>query len=193
MTLSALKNEIFHLIPDNARVLDLGCGNGDLLEVLEREKQVRGYGIEKDFDSVSTCIQRGISVYHGDIEEAITGFSDDAFDVVILSQTLQQVEHPVYLLHEILRIGKLAVVSFPNFAHWHVRFSLFFGDIPKTKSLPFEWYNTPNIRVASISGFRKLCKNEGFNIVYEGTGTTQLLSNLFCPKGLFILEKAAND
>lgn len=190
MTLSALKNEIFNLIPEGSRVLDLGCGNGDLLEALQREKNVNGYGIEIDFDSVTTCIQRGISVYHGDIEEAITGFSDKAFDVVILSQTLQQVQHPVYLLHEILRIGKRAVVSFPNFAHWHVRLSLFFGIIPKTKSLPFEWYNTPNIRVASISGFRQLCKNEGFTIAYEGTGTTQLLSNLFCSKGLFILEKA---
>jgi methionine biosynthesis protein MetW len=193
MSLSKLKEEIFHLIPDGSRVLDLGCGNGDLLEALHTHKTVKGYGIEKDFESVTTCIERGISVYHGDIEEAITGFSDNAFDVVILSQTLQQVQHPVYLLHEILRIGKLAVVSFPNFAHWHVRLSLFFGDIPRTKSLPYEWYNTPNIRVASISGFRKLCKKEGFNIVYEGTGTTQLLSNLFCSKGLFILEKAHQD
>ena len=192
MSLSPIKKELFHLIPEGSRVLDLGCGNGDLLAALMQKKSVKGYGVEIDFDSVTSCIKRGISVYHGDVSEAITGFSDNSFDLVILSQTLQQVQNPLFLLDEILRIGKTAIVTFPNFAHWRVRLSLFFGDIPQTKTLPYEWYDTPNIRVASIKGFRRLCKQKGVDIVSERAGTTHIMSNLFCSKGLFVLQRATS-
>ena len=188
MSLKGFNSDIYRVVSEGSRVLDLGCGNGDLLHTLISKKNVQGYGIEINFDSVLSCIEKGIPVFHGDISEAVTEFKQHAFDTVILSQTLQQVHHPIFLLREIVRVGKTAIVTFPNFSHINVRLSLLFGKIPQTKALPYHWYDTPNIRVASIKSFRQLCHQEGFEILHEQTTLCRAFSNLFNSKGFFILR-----
>ena len=183
-------------IKQQSRVLDLGCEKGDLLSYLKVEKEVLGYGIELKQEHVVSCIQKGISVFQGDLNEGLKEFSDKSFDVAILSQTLQQVKDPLRLMAEMCRVADIAIVSFPNFAHISCRLALLRGLIPKSKHLPYEWYNTPNIRVVSIKSFKRVCKKEGFNILAEETfvGQTKLLrllnikSNLFSQKGLFVIS-----
>lgn len=190
--------KILDLIPPHSRVLDIGCGNGELLEQIIQTRQATGYGIELDIENVLSCIQRGISVFHGDADEGLLGFSNQSYDVVILSHTLQQVKNPLYVISEMLRVGKIGIVSFPNIAHWRARLHLFLGKPPKTEALPYDWYDTPNIRVVSIHGFRQLCRDHGFKIqkeipLYHAAWAEKLiptgLSNLCCEKGLFVLEK----
>ncbi len=187
--MSQLQKKIKSHIKQGSRVLDLGCGTGCLLQALTQDKNITGYGIELNFDSVVSCVEKGLSVYHGNLDDGLTGFNDNSYDTVILIQTLQQVQKPLYVLSEMLRVGKRAIITFPNFAHYSVRLSLILGHIPKTKELPYHWYNTPNIRVSSINGFRELCQNEGYHIVKEDNSTPKGISNLFSSKGFFIIEK----
>jgi len=155
-------------IEPESRVLDLGCGEGELLLYLKTHKQVTGTGIEQDEAKVSQGIEKGLSVLQGDINEEVLDYPDGAFDYVILSQTLQQVYEPEELIQSLLRIGKRGIVSFPNFSHWSVRCQLLTtGYAPKTKELPYEWYNTPNIRVITLKDFRKFSKKLNFNILRE--------------------------
>ena len=184
-------------VNNNARVLDLGCEKGDLLNYLQEKKEVRGYGVELKQEHVVSCIEKGISVFQGDLDEGLKEFSDKSFDVAILSQTLQQVKEPLKLMDEMCRVAKIAIVSFPNFAHYSSRLSLLKGHIPKTKNLPFEWYDTPNIRVVSLKSFRLVCKKHRFEIISEETfvGQNKLLRilnfrpNLLSQKGLFVIKK----
>ncbi|MBT8331495.1 MAG: methionine biosynthesis protein MetW, partial [Deltaproteobacteria bacterium] len=138
-------------IDPGSRVLDLGCGSGELLRFLINNKQVRGSGIELEEDKVAACIEKGLTVLQGDINAEVLDYPDLAFDYVILSQTLQQVYAPDKLIRAIMRIGKKGIVSFPNFSHWACRLQLLYtGFAPVTKQLPYQWYNTPNIRVITI-------------------------------------------
>jgi len=180
-----------------SRVLDLGCGDGSLLEHLMTQKSVHGYGVDIDFDNVTTCIQKGISVLQGNLDQGLSEFSDNAYDYVILSQTLQEVQNPELVLQEIVRIGKKGIVTFPNFAYWRIRMQMLVsGSSPKTKILPYEWYNTPNIRVVTINDFRQLCAAHNITILDETPLFKSLfwqkhfplsLSNLFSQKGVFVL------
>lgn len=191
---------IVEIVEPGSRVLDLGCGDGALLLRLVREKGVRGRGIEASEQLVSECIGKHLSVYHGDIEQAITNYPDGVFDYVILNKTLQVTRQPRLIIREMLRVGKKAIISFPNFAHWKIRFQLLlWGKMPKSKILPFEWYDTPNIHLTTIRDFKLLCKKEKLSILKEFYITEReswiprwavnLLPNFLAEVGVFLLKK----
>lgn len=146
------------------RVLDLGCGDGDLLRFLQDEKGVKGYGIELDPDHVVACLKQGVNVLQLDLERGLAGLEDDSFDHVIMSLSLQTVRHTEQLLREMLRVGHEAVVSFPNFGYRKHREALAAGRMPVSKHLPYQWYNTPNLRFFTIADFEQLCADSGFAI-----------------------------
>ncbi|UCE57049.1 MAG: methionine biosynthesis protein MetW [Desulfobacterales bacterium] len=161
-------------IEPSSQVLDLGCGEGDLLKFLINHKQVTGSGIEHNEDKVAECIEKGLSVLQGDINDEVLDYPDNAFDYVILSQTLQQVYEPDTLIRSMMRIAKKGIVSFPNFSHWSIRLQLLLsGYAPITRQLPYEWYDTPNIRVITIKDFRKFTQEVGFTILKEVAINTQ--------------------
>lgn len=142
-------------IQPGSRVLDLGCGRGDLLFYLQHKQQVRGVGIELDEDKAAFCISRGLSVLHGDFIEEVADYPENHFDYIVLSQTLQQVYTPEKLLPALLSVGSKVIVSFPNFSHWRVRLQLLLtGAAPRNEQFPYEWYNTPNIRIITLKDFR---------------------------------------
>jgi methionine biosynthesis protein MetW len=159
---------IASMIEPDSKVLGLGCGEGDLLQYLKKSKAVSEAGIEIVESRVACCIEKGLSVIQGDINEEVHDYADNSFDYVILSQTLQQVYEPLELIKSMLRIGKNGIVSFPNFGHWVVRLQLLFkGYAPITPQLPYQWYDTPNIRVLSLKDFRKFSEKVGFKILKE--------------------------
>ena len=152
-------------IEPGARILDLGCGNGELMELLSQRKDTRVQGIELDEKAIWECVRKGLSVCQGDIETGLAEYPDRCFDYVILNQSLQEVRKASFLLREALRVGNRAIVGFPNFAHIGARVSLFFGGrAPMTPSLPYRWYDTPNVRFLSIADFRVFCAEMGFAV-----------------------------
>ncbi len=148
-----------------ATVLDLGCGDGQLLTLLIKEHRVTGYGIEINDAKVLSCVQNGIHVLQQNLEEGLALFEDQSFDFVILSQTLQTVHHTEHLLQEIMRVGKECIVSFPNFGHWAHRLAVLRGRMPVSSFLPYQWYETPNVRVLTIADFEALAQTTGFTLL----------------------------
>ena len=190
-------------IEPGTRVLDLGCGKGDLLLYLKEHKNVIGAGIESSEEKVAECVAKGLSVLQGDFNEEVEDYEDGFFDYVIVSLTLQQVHDPLRLIHILTRIGRGIVVSFPNFAHWRSRLQCFFlGVAPKTRQLPFEWYNTPNIRVITIKDFRRFAQDAGLTILKEAAINTDSedrrgriisrLPNLLATYGIMLIAKERN-
>jgi methionine biosynthesis protein MetW len=156
------------LVPHSSRVLDLGCGDGQLLAELAENKGCEGRGIEINDQAVLACIQRGVAVYHGDMLEGMRYYRDGSFDVVILSQTLQQASDPVRVIVEMLRVGDTAIISFPNFGYFQVRLQLLLrGRMPVNDLLPYEWYNTPNVHLCTVTDFRELCEAQGLRRMRE--------------------------
>lgn len=153
---------IADMIGEASTVLDLGCGEGDLLAWLARHKRIEARGVEIAPEKVRRCVELGLSVYQGDINQGLADYPDACFDYVILSQTLQVVRHPLELMREMRRVGRRIVVAFPNFGHWSVRLSLLCtGKAPRTGHLPYQWYDSPNIRVLTILDFEDLLRQEG--------------------------------
>jgi len=153
-------------IEPNTRILDLGCGNGLLLAHLNKTKQTQGYGIEINPKKITECIQKGVNVIEQDLNQGLGNFQDNQFDTVIVSQTLQAVKNPIAMLEDMLKVGKKGIVSFPNFGHWRIRMHLnFFGTMPKSESLPYEWYDTPNIHLCTVRDFEALCAERHYKIL----------------------------
>ena len=156
---------IANLLPPQSRVLDVGCGDGTLIEALIKEKSIDARGIELEENKVKECISKGLSVIEGDAETELGQFPDKAFDFVVLSQTLQAFYQPENVLAQLLRIGDRVIISIPNFGYWQIRASLlFFGKMPVTKSLPYTWYNTPNLHICSIKDFYQFCEKKKIKI-----------------------------
>jgi methionine biosynthesis protein MetW len=156
------------LVPDGAKVLDLGCGDGQLLSELIENKRCVVRGIEIDEQAALECIGRGVPVYQGDMLEGMSFYTDAQFDVTILSQTLQQTSRPPEVIREMLRVGRRAIISFPNFGYWRVRGQLLFsGRMPRNPLLPHHWYNTPNVHLCTVKDFREFCDRENLERVQE--------------------------
>ena len=186
------------MVERGARVLDVGCGDGELLRLLMETRGVDGRGIELSREGVNECVAKGLAVIQGDADTDLADYPDDAFDYVILSQTLQATRDPQEVLRQMLRVGKRAIVSFPNFAHWQVRLRLVFGGrMPETPSLPFKWYDTPNIHLCSIDDFRGLCRDMGVRIERaivldrnsKPISLPPLLANLLGEQAVFMLRR----
>ena len=190
---------IADLLPENSRVLDVGCGDGTLMKFLTKEKNIDVRVLELNEENVEICISKGLSVIEGNAETELGQFPEKSFDYVILSQTLQAFYNPVSVLDHLLRIGKASVVSIPNFGYWKVRTHLlFFGRMPKTKSLPYKWYNTPNLHMCTIKDFYELCDSKNINMKkIIGINNNRIsfinnnnikLKNLFSEVGIFLIS-----
>jgi methionine biosynthesis protein MetW len=153
------------LVPPGSRVLDLGCGSGELLAYLRDTRQCSGYGIEIADDNVLACTRRGVNVIQLNLEEGLAMFEDQSFDVVLQLDTMQHLRNTERMLRETARVGRIGIVSFPNFAHWANRLRVLGGRMPVTKALPFEWYNTPNIRVGTYADFEVLARKDGLRVL----------------------------
>ncbi len=153
-----------NLVPRGSRVLDLGCGNGAFLSLLQSERGCTGYGVEIDDANVLACVQRGVSVIQLNLEQGLSMFEDQSFDVVLQIDTLQHLRNAETMLRETARVGRMGVVAFPNFAHWPNRWSVLTGRMPVTKRLPYQWYDTPNIRVGTYSDFALLAQKNNLRI-----------------------------
>jgi methionine biosynthesis protein MetW len=185
---------IYEAIPPESRVLDLGCGTGELLSHLVRGKHARVQGIEMDGRSVYECVKKGLSVFQGDIETGLTEYPDGAFDDVILNQCLQEVRKVDFVIAESLRVGKRVIVGFPNFAYFRARIMLGLGGrSPVTASLPYLWYDTPNVRFLSIRDFRIFCLDKGLHVLTShfigANGPVTFWPNLFALNAVFVLAK----
>src|SRR6186997_2170344 len=189
---------VAQMIEPGAKVLDVGCGDGELLRLLAETRDVDGRGIELSREGVNEGVAKGLSVIQGDADADLRDYPDDAFDYVILSQTLQATREPREVLRQMLRVGKRAIVSFPNFAHWQIRLRLVFGGrMPETPSLPYKWYDTPNIHLCSIDDFRALCAEMGvqveraivLNRYSRPIHMPPFLANLFGEQAVFMLRR----
>lgn len=200
MTNKINQNLISSLINNNDKVLDIGCGNGDLLYYLEKTKNIQGQGIEISHLGVKESVTKGLSVIQGDADEDLVSFTDNTFDVVILSDTLQATHKPKEVLKQMLRIGKKCIICIPNFGYWKYRLQiLFYGIMPVTKTLSEPWYSTPNIHLCTIKDFINLCNslNISINKAYRNTQNNikkiekpdSYLNNLLSTEGIFILTK----
>lgn len=186
------------MIPENSTVLDLGCGDGTLLKML-KDKKIKARGIEINQNKVIKCLEKGLSVVQGDIDEGLAEYPDKSVDYIILNQTLQSTEKPDYVIKEMLRVGRKIVVSFPNFAYWRIRFYLFFhGKMPKSKMLPFEWYDTPNIHLLTLADFYDFIEKFGLKIEKTICMTRakvrnglfcRLFDNFFAEEVIFVISK----
>ena len=189
---------IADLLPNNSKVLDVGCGDGSLMDLLAKDKNIEARGLELDQSNVQKCIVKGLPVIQGDAETELYQFPPQSFDYVILSQTLQAFYKPDKVLKELLRIGKSVIVSIPNFGYWKVRTSLlFFGKMPITKTIPNTWFNTPNLHMCTIKDLFNYCDNQNFNIkkvIGINEDKTSLinknnleLKNFFSKLGIFLI------
>jgi methionine biosynthesis protein MetW len=185
---------ISELIEPGTRVLDLGCGEGELLAWRQENKRVEARGVEINGLRVQRAIARGVSVYQGDIDQGLADYPDDAFDYVILSQTLQEVRSPLKVLREMLRVGRRLIVAFPNFGHWSVRLAhLWTGRAPKTKLFPHDWYSSPNIHFLTVHDFEALARQERWTIergIFLGANRrVRQLPNLLAETAVFLVRR----
>ena len=197
-----MKNEfkiIAEIINNNKRVLDVGCGDGTLMEYLKKNQQNDVRGLEPDKNLVQECIAKGLSVIEGDAEKELTQFPEKSFDYVILTQTLQAFLNPEEVLNQLLRIGKQTIISIPNFGHWKIRLHLLFkGTMPVTNNIPYDWYNTPNLHMCTIQDFVNFCNKKNIKIDQSMCLTNEKISkititnigykNIFSQLGVFLIK-----
>lgn len=184
---------IGELVEPGSLVLDLGCGDGELLEWLATNKRVRARGVEISRELVQKAIARGVSVYQGDINQGLIDYPDHTFDYVILSQTLQQTQKPLQILKDMLRVGKRIIVAFPNFGHWRVRWShMVSGRAPRTGLFPYTWYDSPNIHFLTVEDFEILCDDQRWKIekryYLSGSRRVQMLPNLLAEVAVYLIR-----
>jgi methionine biosynthesis protein MetW len=181
-------------IPQGASVLDLGCGDGSLLRYLKETRNVRGYGVEISDENIVTCIRNGVNVIQGDLESGLSGFESNAFDYVLLSQTLQATRHTEALVREMLRVGCEGVVSFPNFGYWKARKNVLLGNMPVSDELPYQWYDTPNVHLCTLHDFEKFCADLRLQIldrrVMTGDNEVKILPNLLGSMAVYRFKRA---
>jgi len=182
-------NTIAQLVPPGSRVLDLGCGDGALLAHLQATRGCSGYGVELDDTKLLACVQRGVSVLQFNLDEGLSVFADNSFDVVLQIDTLQHLHNAETMLRETARVGRIGIVAFPNFAHWPNRLSVLTGRMPVTKRLPYQWYDTPNIRVGTHADFEVLAQRNGLTIedsfgLHEGQ-VVRVMPNLMASTAVF--------
>ena len=189
-------------ISDHSSILDLGCGDGTLLVTLAQNKQVSGYGLEINPDHITACIAKGVDVIEQNIDTGLTNFADDSFDVVVMTQTLQAMRRPDAILEEMLRVGRECVVTFPNFGHWKARFYLFFyGRMPVSDTMPYEWYDTPNIHFCTVRDFEFLCQQRNITVLHRqfisNSHVDNLLKtvqpNIFSETAIYHLTRSLTD
>jgi len=184
---------IARLIPTESRVLDLGCGDGELLALLAREKKAKVQGVELNEQSIYQCVAKGLSVVHSNLDDGLKGYPDHSFDYVILNQSLQEVRNIDLLLREAFRVGRRAIIGFPNFGAWRARTTLFFsGKAPVTESLPHHWYDTPNLRFLTIKDFKQYAAENDLEILeshyLSSGGEIRLWPNLFAATAIFVIS-----
>ena len=195
MSDTAVLQSIARLVPEGSRVLDLGCGDGALLDLLTREKSCTGYGIEIDDDNVLACVQRGINVLQLNLHQGLKAFQDESFDVVLQIDTLQHLRNAETMLRETARVGRVGIVAFPNFAHWPNRLSVLRGRMPVTRRLPYQWYDTPNIRVGTYKDFEALAQKNRLRILdsfgLQDGEAVRFLPNARAGTAVFHFERSA--
>lgn len=195
---------ILDLVEEGSRILDLGCGRGDLLLALTALKQVRAEGIELSEECIQACVAKGLcNVYHGNLDEGLAGYAGKSIDYVILTDTIQVLHRPQFLIREMVRVGKKCIISLPNLAHWSARLQLALqGRMPKTARLPYEWYDTPNIHLTTIADFRAFCRQAHLNVLQEialRTGNNGRCSivrvwpNLLADVAVFVVAEAGSS
>lgn len=187
---------ISNWVRPGSRVLDLGCGDGTLLDHLARTRQVHGYGLEIDPVNFAASLARGVNVIHADVDDGLGEFATDSFDYVVMTQTLQALVRPDDALQEMLRVGRYVIVTFPNFGHWRVRNALLNGRMPLTPALPAQWYDSENIHLCTVTDFERLCSERGFTILrskhldraHRESWRIRLHTNLFCEQAIYLLR-----
>ncbi|HWU66206.1 MAG TPA: methionine biosynthesis protein MetW [Methylophilus sp.] len=186
---------ITNWVSTKAKVLDLGCGDGTLLTHLHETLETTGYGIEKDDANWLAALKNGVDVIQMNLEEGLSGFEDQSFDTVILSQTLQAMHNTESIVQEMLRVGREAIVTFPNFGYWRNRMQITFGTMPVSKSLPYQWYDTPNVHLCTINDFDQFCVQHQIQVierkVITGGQDVHILPNLMGNLAMYRLKKAA--
>jgi homoserine O-acetyltransferase/O-succinyltransferase len=184
---------IIHRAPEGGRVMDIGCGEGDLLARLTKEKKVRGTGLEISEAAVLKAVQRGLSVHHGDVEEGLDDYSDKAFDLALLSLTIQELSDPLRVIQEAFRVAKRVIIVFPNFGHWKARWQLAIqGKSPQTKNLPYTWYESPNRHYLTVTDWETTCREQGWKVLekeFLADGKpVSLWHNLVAEVAMYLLE-----
>jgi len=180
-------------IPKGASVLDLGCGDGSLLRYLKETRAVTGYGVEISDLNIASCIGNGVNVIQNDLNAGLADFENNSFDYVLLSQTLQATRHTEALIQEMLRVGREGIVSFPNFGYWRNRFKILFGNMPVSKDLPYQWYDTPNVHLCTLKDFETFCADHHVAVldrrVMTGEGEVKFLPNLLGSTAVYRFQR----